>query len=234
MFGWGKKKNQALEAETAPKLEPQAGSPGVPAARFVATAFDPDKLKGEIGPIVEEASSRITGVIGVTTDYDETAVRVTLLAEPKADRELVFITARAGGLPLAAKLNGLASLAIEELGSDGTVRQTYAIAVPAPEPEPMPADVIDKLVDGLQRSSSRLAEGVTAVFTKAKLDQDTLDELEELLITADLASQKTASAKTSALKKLSRPWRMKLPPSCARLKPIAHPSSNRLVPLDRA
>ncbi|AMS30650.1 cell division protein FtsY [Hyphomonadaceae bacterium UKL13-1] len=66
------------------------------------------------------------------------------------------------------------------------------MAVPAPEPEPMPADVIDKLVDGLQRSSSRLAEGVTAVFTKAKLDQDTLDELEELLITADLGASASA------------------------------------------
>jgi len=200
MFGWGKKKNQALEAETAPKLEPQAGSTGVPAARFVATAFDPDKLKSEIGPIVEAASARITGVIGWTTEFDETAVRVTLLAEPTADRELVFITARAGGLPLAAKLDGLASLSIEELGADGTVRQTFAIAVPAPEPEPMPADVIDKLVDGLQRSSSRLAEGVSAVFTKAKLDQDTLDEMEELLITADLGASAAARIRTGIAK----------------------------------
>jgi fused signal recognition particle receptor len=200
MFGWGKKKNQALEAETAPKLEPQASSAGLPAARFVAAALDLDKLKAEIGPIVEEASARITGVVHVTTDYDEMAVRVTLLADPKADRELVFITARAGGLPLAAKLDGLASLSIEELDTDGIVRQTFAIAVPAPEPEPMPADVIDKLVDGLQRSSSRLAEGVSAVFTKAKLDQDTLDELEELLITADLGASAAARIRAGIAK----------------------------------
>lgn len=200
MFGWGKKKNQALTAETAPKLEPQTGSIGVPVARFVATAFDIGKLRTDIGPMVEDASAHITGVVHCTTDYDETAVRITLLAAPTADRELVFLTARAGGLPLAAKLDGLASLAIEDLGADGTVRQIFAISVPAPEPEPMHAGVIDKLVDGLQRSSSRLAEGVSAVFTKAKLDQDTLDELEELLITADLGASAAARIRAGIAK----------------------------------
>jgi fused signal recognition particle receptor len=192
MFGWGKRKERGLGAETAPKPEPQAGRIAIAAARYVATAFDPDRLKTDIGPIIEEASARVTGVVHCTTDYDGAKVRVTMLAAPDADLELVFITARAGGLPLAARLEGLASLAIEELGTNGTLRQTFAIAVPAPEPEPLPADVIDKLMDGLQRSSSRLSDGVTAVFTKAKLDQATLDELEELLITADIGASASA------------------------------------------
>ncbi|MGC2630213.1 MAG: signal recognition particle-docking protein FtsY, partial [Rhodomicrobium sp.] len=39
---------------------------------------------------------------------------------------------------------------------------------------------------GLNRTSSRLTEGITGVFTKRKLDDETLEELEDLLIQADL------------------------------------------------
>jgi len=43
-----------------------------------------------------------------------------------------------------------------------------------------------RLKQGLSKSSSRLTEGLTAILVKRKLDQDTLDEIEELLIAADL------------------------------------------------
>jgi fused signal recognition particle receptor len=43
-----------------------------------------------------------------------------------------------------------------------------------------------RLFDGLKKSSSKLGESVTSIFTKRKLDQETLDELEETLILADL------------------------------------------------
>jgi fused signal recognition particle receptor len=43
-----------------------------------------------------------------------------------------------------------------------------------------------RLKQGLQRSSSRLTDGITGIFTKKRLDNATLGELEELLISADL------------------------------------------------
>lgn len=43
-----------------------------------------------------------------------------------------------------------------------------------------------RLRSGLNRSSEKISEGITSIFTKKKLDQDTLDQLEELLITTDL------------------------------------------------
>jgi fused signal recognition particle receptor len=45
-----------------------------------------------------------------------------------------------------------------------------------------------RLRQGLSRSSTKLAEGITGIFTKRKLDQEMLDELEELLIQADLGA----------------------------------------------
>jgi len=43
-----------------------------------------------------------------------------------------------------------------------------------------------RLKEGLSRSTQKLSSGITAVFTKRKLDDAALDELEELLIAADL------------------------------------------------
>ncbi len=43
-----------------------------------------------------------------------------------------------------------------------------------------------RLREGLSRSSSRLSDGFTGIFTRRRLDQEMLDELEELLIQADL------------------------------------------------
>jgi fused signal recognition particle receptor len=45
---------------------------------------------------------------------------------------------------------------------------------------------LSRLRDGLSKSSSKLSEGVSAIFTKRKLDDETLEELTDLLIAADL------------------------------------------------
>tara|TARA_R110002073_G_scaffold19336_12_gene70744 strand:- start:13129 stop:14073 length:945 start_codon:yes stop_codon:yes gene_type:complete len=49
-----------------------------------------------------------------------------------------------------------------------------------------------RLTSGLRRSSEKLTENVAAVFTKRKLDQAALDELEDVLIAADLGSPAAA------------------------------------------
>ena len=53
-----------------------------------------------------------------------------------------------------------------------------------------------RLKSGLKRSSSAISEGVSSIFTMRKLDSDTLEELEDLLITADLGV--SAAAKITA------------------------------------
>ncbi|MEL7429668.1 MAG: signal recognition particle-docking protein FtsY [Pseudomonadota bacterium] len=55
-----------------------------------------------------------------------------------------------------------------------------------------------RLKSGLSRSSSNLTENITSVFTKRKLDEDTLQNLEDILIQADLGVQ-TAMNITDAL-----------------------------------
>ncbi|TCQ24985.1 signal recognition particle-docking protein FtsY [Rhizobium sp. PP-CC-3G-465] len=61
---------------------------------------------------------------------------------------------------------------------------------PAPEPEAAPEGErltwFQRLRAGLSRTSSQLTGQITALFTKRKLDDATLEELEDLLIQADL------------------------------------------------
>ncbi|MEO8683235.1 MAG: signal recognition particle-docking protein FtsY [Devosia sp.] len=57
-----------------------------------------------------------------------------------------------------------------------------------------------RLTDGLKRSSDQLTGSIANVFTKKKLDAATLDELEEVLIQADLGME-TAVAITETLRR---------------------------------
>ena len=82
-------------------------------------------------------------------------------------------------------------------------------------PEPQPADApspkrraeppkkqgwFQRLKAGLTKTSAKLSEDIAGIFTKRKLDADTLQELEDLLIQADLGVE-TAMRITAALAK---------------------------------
>ncbi|SEQ25073.1 signal recognition particle-docking protein FtsY [Devosia sp. YR412] len=94
----------------------------------------------------------------------------------------------------------------------------YVEAIEEPEPQPTmvvaidPPAIVDvpiepprqswfaRLTTGLKRSSDQLTGSITSVFTKRKLDNATLDELEDVLIQADLGME-TAMAITETLRR---------------------------------
>ncbi len=53
--------------------------------------------------------------------------------------------------------------------------------------------LFQRMKEGLSRSTKTLSDGITGIFTKRKLDAATLDELEELLIAADLGLEAAAA-----------------------------------------
>jgi fused signal recognition particle receptor len=86
-------------------------------------------------------------------------------------------------------------------------REDPAAAAPAPagaiagaDPEAPRLGWFHRLRQGLVRTSSKLTDGITGVFAKRKLDDETLEQLEDLLIQADLGLSVSASV-TAALKK---------------------------------
>ena len=88
--------------------------------------------------------------------------------------------------------------------SEPEVAEPQASAEPELEPEPAtePARVgwFGRLKAGLSKTSSRLTESITGLVTKKKLDHETLEDLEDVLIGADLGVE-TASRITAALAK---------------------------------
>jgi len=95
--------------------------------------------------------------------------------------------------------------------TDLTVRPQIAAnelnpSTPTDEPNSNPQIIatqhswFNRLRDGLTRSSSALTTGITQVFTKRRLDQEMLDQLEDLLIQADLGVE-TSFAITERLRK---------------------------------
>jgi fused signal recognition particle receptor len=74
----------------------------------------------------------------------------------------------------------------------GGPKEPIPRAEPAPQASP-PATAADepkgwwrRLTEGMRRTSSALGDSVTSLFTKRKLDAATLDELEDVLVQADL------------------------------------------------
>ena len=63
----------------------------------------------------------------------------------------------------------------------------------APEEQQKKKSFFQRMKDGLSRSTRTISDGITGIFTKKKLDRATLDELEELLIAADLGIDTAAT-----------------------------------------
>lgn len=69
---------------------------------------------------------------------------------------------------------------------------------PAPEPAAPRRSWFQRMREGLARSSKELSGNIAGVFTRRKLDEDTLQDLEDVLIRADLGME-TALRITDAL-----------------------------------
>ncbi len=83
--------------------------------------------------------------------------------------------------------------------------ETIPVAIEPPSVVEVPIEAprqgwFARLASGLKRSSDQLTGSITSVFTKRKLDAATLDELEDVLIQADLGIE-TAMAITETLRR---------------------------------
>lgn len=85
-------------------------------------------------------------------------------------------------------------------GAAATPEPIETLPVPEDEPvstaseteNPGKTGWFSRLRAGLQKSTSKFTDGLAGIFTKRKLDAETLQELEDLLITADLGPQLAA------------------------------------------
>src|SRR5262249_19843891 len=86
----------------------------------------------------------------------------------------------------------------QRVSEDG--REAPVATAPQDQLPPPKLGWFQRLKAGLTKTSARLSEDIAGIFTKRKLDEDTLQELEDLLIQADLGVE-TALRITQALAK---------------------------------
>jgi fused signal recognition particle receptor len=80
------------------------------------------------------------------------------------------------------------------------IAPTVPVRAVAPSEPPKKQNWFQRLASGLKRSSDQLTGSIAAVFTKKKLDQAMLDELEDILIQADFGVD-MATTVTDALRR---------------------------------
>jgi fused signal recognition particle receptor len=92
-------------------------------------------------------------------------------------------------LPQEPELGGGEPTPQPETALVGTIEVLATADVEPPEKK---TSWFQRLKTGLAKTSSKLSDGITSVFTKRKLDAETLEDLEDLLIQADLGVETSA------------------------------------------
>ena len=219
VFTFGKPgEEQAPEAERAEdlrsveaELEPKSRHEDLPVSPVDPVA--PTEIETAGGPSADRASENITEpegedetaaiLPGVEAAPDIGMVPLSLLqAEAEAEEEGGAASAETPSSVLPDISPPVGDIASEEVPAEpilpkgfSTARHELQRAPVAPAPK---LTWFQRLRAGLARTSSQLTGQITALFTKRKLDEDTLEELEDLLIQADLGVE-TAMRITGAL-----------------------------------
>ncbi len=180
-----------LEAEAAAETE---------ASEIAESSIPPSVLSGhlplkggdqlEVGePLVEEelsaetaeaAADMISPLEGEMPDRAEGGEPATLAEATDLDESQLSTSATGTDTPSP----------VEDVPATPNLPKGFAtgraIAEPVPETPKQKLTWFQRLRQGLSRTSSQLTGQITALFTKRKLDDDTLQDLEDLLIQADL------------------------------------------------
>ena len=186
-FGFGKKKQKdATPSETpaldAPEAEMASEAP-VESAVIAEVEKDPDSLDAP------RPAEPAPAPVDPEPELAERAEAVAKEDAPNPDEI-------AETPPQASRLEDLA----ETIATPDAITPDTEDLEPeeAPEAESVSEPVEEKkgffarLAAGLKKSSSKLSDGLSSLFTQRKLDQDALDELEELLIAADIGAPTAA------------------------------------------
>ncbi|MEE9375905.1 MAG: signal recognition particle-docking protein FtsY [Rhizobiaceae bacterium] len=178
-------KAEAVRAEEAKKLEQERQEN----ERLAVAEAELLAEKREIERRAEEAAEEAAELARVEAER---------LEEEAEQGRLAVQTAAAAE---AAEQEAEAAAEEARVAQEAVVAQEKNVADTVPETDEAPTKKkswLSRLKDGLSRSSNQLTENITAVFTKRKLDEDTLQELEDILIQADLGVE-TAMKITDAL-----------------------------------
>jgi fused signal recognition particle receptor len=166
----------------------RAKTPAAPEAPETAIAQDLPDVLAETLPEPEAADAvspdEAPHAPGSLEDY------LASMSAPKPAEEVV---AEAVAEPADAVADWPVALDVAET-SDAAPTPDKPLVVAFEEPAPLVEDEAPKqklgwfqrLTEGLRRTQGKLSDGITGIFTKRRLDADSIEDLEDLLLQADL------------------------------------------------
>ena len=185
-FGFGKKKT--AEAETA-------ADPAKTTDDAVTDDAVIDDTATDDAVINDAAAAAEAGAVKIEAGFDETAISRADVAAPTETPALDASQDSVGSKPVTPVV-----------GSDLSSPAVSASAEDASAPDDGVSKASEatgffaRIASGLKKTSSRFSDGVTSLFTQRRLDDAALEELEDLLISADLGAV-TAARVTARLAK---------------------------------
>ncbi len=174
---------------------PTTGADDLAAAPSTVTTASPDTPDERKVP-VELAGADLQPIEGIDAEGGGPKEPI-----PRAHPEPVGLTAGSApaAQPAPAPPPAPAAPEVSAAAPVAPPAQTAPTGAPAAAPSaPAKAGWWHRLTAGMKRTSSSLTESVTGLFTKRKLDAATLDDLEDVLIQADLGVE-TATRITKAV-----------------------------------
>jgi len=175
-------KATAQKAKTAPKPEPAAKPKP-------ASKAEPAPAKAAAKSETKPARAKAPAKPAEAKPVDAKAKT----AEPKPSPETEAPAPAADVIPFPpSKTETPAEAEVPPAAKPEALPPPAAEAAPEPQPsseakpEPKKKGWFARMRAGLTKTSSALTDNITAIFTKRKLDDETLQELEDVLIQADL------------------------------------------------
>lgn len=154
-----------------------------------AAMASPELSADELGGPAQDdtpAPDAATHAAPADQDADNTTAAVTMALTPQTDTDQPLDTS----LDIAAP-----DTATPDRGSLDEDARDISPIDPADPPQPDPYSEIKapgflkKLSTGLSKSSSKLSQSISGVFSKRKLDQDAVEEFEDLLLSSDMGAK---------------------------------------------
>lgn len=212
LFGWLRKKPQA---PTSPEPQPTSVSeqPVVPA---VPPAAEP--APAPVAPVSEVAAPAVEPVITAEVAAEPQAVPVAPVEQTVAVAPALPETSAANQLPRPSRfrINAGSEVLHAHIEQPAVVEPiveppvaapavVQPVAAPVKSAEETRAGFLERLKQGLSKTSASLGEGMASLFLgKKAIDDDLLEDLETRLLTADVGVEATTTIIGNLTKRVAR------------------------------
>lgn len=185
---------QAEAERRAAEAEAKAAADAAEAERAAAARAEAERLKAEAeakraadaaaaeaARKAEEEQARLAAEAEAARKAED----ARRAAEEKAKAELALLDQRRADEKLREEL------AAERARKEAERQAAIARGEPDPYAEVVEPGFFSKLSSGLAKSSSKMGNSITSLFTQRKLDDDALEDLEDILLTSDMGGKVT-------------------------------------------